>query len=78
MKLIPYFLLMASTSFAAVDFETQIKPIFDEHCIKCHGPEKQKSDLRLDSRASILKGGDLGEPGAHQVQERARRRLPPR
>jgi len=65
MKLIPYFLLMASTSFAAVDFETQIKPIFDEHCIKCHGPEKQKSDLRLDSRASILKGGDLGEPGAH-------------
>ncbi|MDD7986641.1 PSD1 and planctomycete cytochrome C domain-containing protein [Lentisphaera marina] len=65
MKIIPYFLLMASSSFAAVDFDTQIKPIFDKHCIKCHGPEKQKSDLRLDSRESILKGGDLGEPGAH-------------
>ena len=47
-----------------VDFNTDIKPIFDKHCIKCHGEKKQKSDLRLDSRANILKGGDLGEPAA--------------
>ena len=47
-----------------VDFNADIKPIFDEHCIKCHGEKKQKSDLRLDSRANILKGGDLGEPAA--------------
>ena len=29
---------------------------------KCHGPEKQRGGLRLDSRASVLKGGDSGEP----------------
>jgi hypothetical protein len=45
-----------------VDFEREIKPIFEEHCIKCHGPDKQKSELRLDQRAVMLKGGDSGLP----------------
>ena len=31
-------------------------------CFKCHGPEKQRGGLRLDSRTSVLKGGDSGEP----------------
>ena len=56
------FLLICSLQ--AVDFEKDIKPVFDEHCAKCHGEDKQKSDFRLDLRSSILKGGDLGEPGA--------------
>jgi len=34
-------------------FETDIQPFFKKHCIKCHGPEKQKGDLRLDSLESI-------------------------
>lgn len=42
-------------------FETNIRPIFAEHCIKCHGPEKQWSNFRLDSREALLKGGDFGE-----------------
>ena len=56
------FLLIFSSQ--AVDFEKDIKPIFDDRCAKCHGEDKQKSDFRLDLRSSILKGGDLGEPGA--------------
>ena len=60
--LLATFLLIFSSQ--AVDFEKDIKPIFDDRCAKCHGEEKQKSDLRLDLRSSILKGGDLGEPGA--------------
>jgi hypothetical protein len=63
MKFLP-FILMAAASVQAVDFEKDIKPIFDDRCAKCHGEEKQKSDFRLDDRASILKGGDWGEPGA--------------
>ena len=55
---------LLSLSIQAVDFKKDIEPIFDEHCAKCHGEKKQKSDLRLDLRSSILKGGDLGEPGA--------------
>jgi cytochrome c553 len=41
-------------------FEKKIRPILAEHCFKCHGEEKQKGGLRLDSRAAILEGGDLG------------------
>ncbi len=41
-------------------FETSIRPLLAEHCLKCHGPTKQRADLRLDSRASLLKGGESG------------------
>ncbi len=41
-----------------VDFAKDIKPIFDANCVKCHGPEKQKGSLRLDTKAGALKGGD--------------------
>jgi cytochrome c553 len=41
-------------------FEKQVRPVLAEHCYKCHGPEKQKAELRLDSREAILKGTDLG------------------
>ena len=45
-----------------VDFEKEIMPIFEERCVKCHGADKQKSELRLDQRAVMLKGGDSGLP----------------
>jgi len=41
-------------------FETEIRPLLHEHCLKCHGPTKQWAGLRLDSRAAILTGGDSG------------------
>ena len=41
-------------------FETSIRPLFVEHCSECHGAKKQWGSLRLDSRESILKGGDSG------------------
>ncbi len=45
-----------------VDFVRDIEPIFSEHCLDCHGPDNQKSDLRVDERASLLRGGDYGLP----------------
>ena len=41
-------------------FEKQVRPLFVEHCHKCHGAVKQKGELRLDSREAVLKGGDTG------------------
>lgn len=41
-------------------FEKKVRPVLAEQCYKCHGPEKQKGDLRLDSRAAVLKGADVG------------------
>ena len=37
-----------------VDFDRDVKPIFAKHCVSCHGPEKQKSGLRLDRKADAL------------------------
>ncbi|MDG3006388.1 PSD1 and planctomycete cytochrome C domain-containing protein [Paludisphaera mucosa] len=52
---------------AAVEFfEKRVRPILFDRCIGCHGPEKQKGELRLDSRAAALAGGTTGpaaEPG---------------
>ena len=41
-------------------FETRVRPLLVEKCVSCHGPQKQKSGLRLDSRAAVLAGGDGG------------------
>src|SRR3954467_3751506 len=43
-----------------VDFARDVRPIFEQRCYSCHGPEKQKSDYRLDRRESALKGGSIG------------------
>jgi mono/diheme cytochrome c family protein len=45
---------------ANVDFGAQVFPILEKSCLSCHGPEKQKGGLRLDSKAAALKGGDDG------------------
>lgn len=45
-----------------VDFEKDVAPILAEHCIKCHGEEKQKGKLRLDLKADAFKGGKSGTP----------------
>lgn len=55
-------LMMIVTAKADVSFTEDIQPIFRSHCYACHGPEKQKSGLRLDLPARILQGGDSGEP----------------
>ena len=41
-------------------FERDVRPLLVRRCVSCHGPEKQKGDLRLDSRAVVLKGGKTG------------------
>ena len=41
-------------------FEKKVRPVLAEHCYSCHGPEKQKAALRVDSREGILKGTDEG------------------
>ncbi len=44
-----------------VDFARDVEPILRASCVKCHGPEKPKAQLRLDSKPHALKGG-VGGP----------------
>lgn len=49
-----------------VTYASDIKAIFDKSCTKCHGEEKQKAKLRLDSLVATLQGAEDGkvlEPG---------------
>ena len=44
-----------------VTYNADIKPIFEKSCVKCHGAEKPKGKLRLDSLEGALKGGEDGK-----------------
>jgi mono/diheme cytochrome c family protein len=44
-----------------VDFVRDIQPIFQASCVECHGPDKQKSDFRLDVKAMAMEGGSIGQ-----------------
>jgi mono/diheme cytochrome c family protein len=44
-----------------VTYAKEIKPIFEKACFKCHGPEKAKGELRVDSLEAALKGGEAGK-----------------
>lgn len=41
-------------------FTDVVHPILQKDCVQCHGPEKSKGKLRLDTLALALKGGDSG------------------
>src|SRR5579872_691631 len=47
-------------------FAQDIKPMFDKSCVGCHGADKPKGKLRLDTLEGTLKGsvdGKVVEPG---------------
>jgi hypothetical protein len=59
-KLDPSKLPPAATK-TGLTFDSDIKPIFEKSCFKCHGSEKQKGKLRVDSLDAVLKGGEDGK-----------------
>lgn len=44
-----------------VTYQADIRPILNQSCVKCHGPQKPKARLRLDSLEGVLKGGEDGK-----------------
>ena len=65
-------LVRAETSF----YQARVAPILDRHCVSCHGPEKQKAKLRLDSFEAVMRGADSGvmvKPGDPRGSELFRR-----
>src|SRR6266498_1323768 len=43
-----------------INFTKEVKPILEASCIKCHGRGRDKGDFRIDSRETLLKGGEAG------------------
>lgn len=54
------FAAVSASLATAVDYDKDIAPLLEKHCLECHGPDKQKSEFRVDQRAVMLKGGDSG------------------
>ncbi len=42
------------------DWQRDIEPILNDHCVKCHGPLKTKADLDLSTFHGLIKGGENG------------------
>jgi hypothetical protein len=54
-------------------YESEVRPILKTRCLKCHGEgPKVRGGFRLDSRAAILRGGDLGPAVSLHAPERSR------
>ncbi len=43
-----------------VKFSLEIKPILEKSCVQCHGHGRNKGELRIDSRETLLEGGSSG------------------
>jgi mono/diheme cytochrome c family protein len=63
MRLLPLLALAAilpAAEPAAPVTWTAVQPIFAANCVECHGPDKAKEKLRLDSHAAVMKGSKHG------------------
>ncbi|MBA4190336.1 MAG: hypothetical protein C0467_20305 [Planctomycetaceae bacterium] len=60
--IVPTVLVLLTTPVVGADdhFEKSVRPLLVEHCLRCHGPDKQKGGLRVDSREALLTGGESG------------------
>lgn len=63
------------TSAQKAEYAKLIQPMFDAHCISCHGPKKEKGKLRLDTLEATLKGGKnptfvIGKPNSSMLLSR--------
>jgi mono/diheme cytochrome c family protein len=75
-----YIIFVGVPVVAAADLAQQAQAILARHCYDCHGPEKQKAELRLDADHARLIGGPTAviAPGRAEGSELYRRiTLPP-
>ncbi len=46
--------VLGQAADAKIDFEKDIKPIFEQNCITCHNPNSKKSDFDMTTKASVM------------------------
>ena len=52
--------LTSSLGAAPIDFAHEVVPILRKHCVECHAGDKKKGGLSMNTRASLLEGGENG------------------
>lgn len=57
---------LASTDMGSdLDYITQVQPLFEEFCVRCHGPDKQKAKVRMDTLNPDMLNGNDGDEWKH-------------
>ncbi len=51
---------LVTRATAAVDFQTEVRPIIESACVSCHSEANPEGGLRLDSITAAATGGDNG------------------
>jgi hypothetical protein len=55
-------LTLAQATAPPINFDLQIRPIFQAHCDRCHGPTMRAGGVRLDQRSDVAAGGYSRSP----------------
>lgn len=53
--------LPSAADKTGITYAADILPIFKTSCLRCHGEERQRGELRLDTLEAVLKGGKDGK-----------------
>ena len=53
--------LPPAASKTGLTYATDIRPLFEASCIRCHGEQRSRGGLRLDSLEAVLKGSEDGK-----------------
>ena len=51
---------LASSVDLSTFYGARVQPIFNARCVNCHGPDKRKANLRLDTYKGVMRGGKDG------------------
>ena len=62
---------LAADAGATFDFSRDIAPIFEQHCMRCHGPGNEKGDISLATIADLMENEYVvaGDPDASHLVE---------
>ena len=62
----------------AVGAAEPFEPFLNKHCLRCHGPEKQKGDLRIDQFSRDFKSGTDSHRWAEAMEKVNSGEMPPK
>ena len=62
LRIIIILITALTVSHGAVDFERDVQPLLEKHCLKCHREDYKKSDYKIETRSAAL-ADDIIIPG---------------
>ncbi len=45
----------------SIDYQREVRPLLEQSCVRCHGPNRPKGGFRLDDPREALRGGSGGK-----------------